>query len=57
MSEKPRCRICHKPTTTVFNIDFKAVNICEQCALAITKQEVMSWSRHVRDQPEQDAEQ
>lgn len=47
MSEKPRCRLCYEPTTAVFNIKFKAINVCDHCALWITKQEVQSWQvRH-----------
>ena len=57
MSEKPRCRLCYEPTTVVYNIKFKAINICEDCALSIVKQEVSSWKtiRVVRlDQEDKD---
>jgi hypothetical protein len=37
-----KCVICSKETSTVFNINFKAVSICEHCASAITKQNVIA---------------
>ena len=37
------CKICGIETKTFFNIDFKAINVCDKCALLITKQEVSSW--------------
>ena len=40
---KNRCVICGKETDLVYNINWKAVPICKQCALSITKQEVSSW--------------
>lgn len=30
-----KCKVCDKPTKTGFNIDFKLVPICEECANAI----------------------
>jgi len=37
-----KCRICGEGTNIDFNIDFKPVAICENCAGAITKQNVIS---------------
>jgi len=37
------CKLCEKETKIVFNINYKAVNVCNSCALLITKQEVSSW--------------
>ena len=36
-----QCKICNNITNVVFNIKFKAVPICEDCACAITKQQVI----------------
>ena len=43
------CRLCGKQTATVFNINLKPVHVCDECALTITKQEVVSWTekKHV----------
>jgi hypothetical protein len=35
------CKICESRTKVVFGISFKAVPICESCARAITKQQVV----------------
>jgi len=43
MSDTQECRLCGEQTNVVFNINFTAVPICDECALAITKQEVVSW--------------
>lgn len=37
------CKVCGDETEVVYNIRFKAVNICNRCGLTITKQEVASW--------------
>jgi len=37
------CRVCGGATKVVFNIDFKAIPICESCAVAITVQQVKWW--------------
>jgi hypothetical protein len=34
------CKLCGKETNIVFNIKFKAVPICDYCALTITNQNV-----------------
>jgi len=36
----PKCVTCGKNTSVIFNINFKAVAICEKCARAITVQQV-----------------
>ena len=37
---KNKCKVCSKITLNGFNIDFKLVPICEDCANAITIQQV-----------------
>ena len=37
------CALCKEKTETFYNIKYKKVHICENCALTITKQEVASW--------------
>jgi ribosome-binding protein aMBF1 (putative translation factor) len=34
------CKICGRETDVIFNIRFKAVHICDYCALSITNQNV-----------------
>ncbi|KKL03636.1 hypothetical protein LCGC14_2624140 [marine sediment metagenome] len=41
--DNERCKVCDRPTSTVFNIVLKAVRVCPSCSLAIAKQEVASW--------------
>ena len=41
----PPCRLCGERTPIVFNIRFKAVSVCQACAIAITRQEVASRGR------------
>jgi hypothetical protein len=36
------CVVCGEPTTCVYNIKFKAENICESCGHSIAHQEMMS---------------
>ena len=38
------CKLCERETDVIFNIGFKKINICDNCALLITKQEVASWA-------------
>lgn len=35
MSQKTKCKVCGDETEVIFNIKFKAVNICESCARSI----------------------
>lgn len=37
-----KCKICDEPTRSVFNINFKAVFICESCAVRIFLQQA-NW--------------
>lgn len=37
-----KCKVCGTPTAVVFNIDFKAKPICEDCATSIFLQQA-SW--------------
>lgn len=37
-----KCKVCGDKTNTVFNIDFTATPICENCAMAIFIQQA-SW--------------
>ena len=36
-----KCRICDTPTETVFNVNFEATPICEDCAQKIFIQQAM----------------
>lgn len=49
--QKKNCVVCGKYTQTVFNINFVAVRVCDDCALTITKQEVGSWSAPLKPTP------
>jgi ribosome-binding protein aMBF1 (putative translation factor) len=40
-----KCKICGEETTVRFNIDFNEVFICEGCAVAITTQQVVWYSK------------
>lgn len=37
-----KCKLCNNNTTTIFNIDFKAIHICESCANSIFLQQA-TW--------------
>lgn len=37
-----KCKVCAKQTPVVFNINFKAVPVCESCANQITLQQVQN---------------
>ncbi len=41
-------RLCSQATDTVFNINFKAVRVCESCAAAITMQNVTDLCQKAR---------
>jgi hypothetical protein len=41
-SKENKCKVCNSKTTTVFNINFKATAICEDCAKAIFIQQA-NW--------------
>ncbi len=43
LSKKEKCKVCDEPTLVRFNIDFKAVPICEQCAARIFIQQSHSY--------------
>lgn len=38
--EVGHCRLCNKETYCVYNINLKAISICESCGRAIAKQEL-----------------
>ncbi len=42
MSDEQHCRLCDSKTHVVVNIRFKAVPVCDECCLTITKQTVAS---------------
>jgi len=42
MDKKQSCKVCGDKTSMVFNIEFKAIPICEYCAMAIFIQQA-SW--------------
>ena len=37
-----KCKLCARPTKVVFNINFKAVPVCEGCACTVTMQQVVA---------------
>lgn len=39
------CKVCEDPTDSVFNINFKAVPICENCATRIFIQQAMWYAK------------
>ncbi len=45
LAKKKLCKICHTATSNVFNIDFKAVPICEDCATAIFIQQATFYCK------------
>lgn len=45
MSEDKKCKVCNDKTSSVFNIDFKAVPICESCATRIFLQQAVWYSQ------------
>ena len=44
-----KCKVCGDKTTSVFNIDFKAIPICEYCAMSILLQEAHWLVKKERD--------
>ena len=44
-----KCEICGEKTETVFNINFKAIPICENCANQITLQQVPVLVRQTQE--------
>lgn len=42
-----KCKICSTKTSTVFNINFKPVSICEDCAASIFLQQA-NWYTQVK---------
>jgi len=40
-----KCKVCGDKTTIVFNIDFKATPICENCAVSIFIQQAVWYSK------------
>lgn len=45
LAKKKLCKICHTATSNVFNIDFKAVPICEDCATTIFIQQAIFYTK------------
>jgi hypothetical protein len=39
MADTLNCKICNKPTDSIFSVNFEAVPICEQCAFKIAYQQ------------------
>lgn len=40
-----KCKVCGEKTKIVFNIDFKAIHICEGCATSIFVQQAIWYSK------------
>ena len=45
------CKICSEPTHNGFNINFKMVPICEECARSIFIQQAKFYYSNVNNQP------
>lgn len=46
-----RCKVCDNKTKVVFNIDFKAVQICERCAATLFLQQAKWYAEtHMKTQ-------
>lgn len=46
MSDKKcKCKLCGDKTTTIFNLDFKPVHICESCAQIIFLQQAVWYTK------------
>ncbi len=41
-----KCKVCTSKTNVVFNINFKAVSICESCATSIFIQQASWYVNH-----------
>ena len=42
------CKVCNKETNIVFNINWKKTSICNNCANAITLQQIQDLITHKR---------
>lgn len=40
MKHKQTCKICDRETQFIYNINLKAVHICEKCGRQIARQEI-----------------
>lgn len=47
------CKVCEKPTEVVYNINLKAVFICESCARQISYQEINDLLLTARSEQEE----
>lgn len=45
-----KCKLCGDKTQSVFNIDFKAVPICEPCAEAVYLQQATWYVQYFRSE-------
>lgn len=52
MRSLKKCKVCGDKTSTIFNIDFKPVHICEKCAALIFLQQAQ-WYVSVTNQDKQ----
>lgn len=48
--KKEPCKVCSEKTATRFNINFKAVPICEQCARSIFIQQAVWYNSEPKKQ-------
>ena len=47
MKSSKKCKLCGEETPNVFNINFDATPICEDCAMSITLQQI-NWIQKTR---------
>ena len=44
-NKKEKCKVCDALTSTVFNINFNAVHVCEDCAYSIFIQQAVWYTK------------
>lgn len=45
MTKIEKCKICGEPTKVIFNINFEAIPICENCATRIFLQQAQWYTK------------
>lgn len=48
MNKPKQCKLCGEKTSTVFNLNFKAVSVCDKCADSIMVQQ-SQWYAYNRN--------
>ena len=44
-NDKKPCKLCDKPTKNLFNIELRAVPLCESCAVSIFIQQATFYAK------------